>query len=687
VVPKAPPTAPSTPQLVAVVVVAGVGDSPKGEAAERVANGLALWGGFPPPEEKDEWFRDDGEIIRVTPLRTTSPRGAAVDVVEFWWADLSRFPAALRSFLAAFIGLFLAFPAIGRTALRDGTGITEEPQDTSQTSRWSRLDFHLLGVLSWLIHGPVVALSAAILLTAGGLAIALGLRDGSGLSAAALALYGAILAFVLLGLLRHYEQQSGRRPVFALGAASLLAAAGICAWRLWERGTAGGAIDLALGDTATVLVAYPMRIVWLAVIAAAAATTCLLAIRLLTRWDERRSRTLSALMTVGVGPLGISTLMAIFSAAIGAAGQKVGKNVTWTGGKTPLCLVKPDNWGLDHCPDDRTAWDFGSTLLTNAIYPLAWASAVAAAVVAVLVVAGLLQGVFRRRDARVQAARLTRRLALLESSANVVLLITATLTAAYFAAAAWLPGLPLPLGSRIKDIWGPPIAAILGGAVTTLLVAARVMGLSPTNLATDGKAPGVLRALLDKPYDIATFLREPLGYKGLGTAGTEMPRKKMLRRFRKLMEHLAKDPYDRVVFVAHSQGTVLTTALLANRGPDQNPPLPKSVSLMTFGCPLQQLYLKRFPSQYAWVADLADPAKRCNFVHRVNCEWTNVAAADDPIGRTVFMPPPEPWICGPGPQLPKGTPRLSEILLGTGGHGSYWNAPPLFEKLAALVDA
>jgi hypothetical protein len=690
VVPEPPPTVPSTAQRVAVVVVAGVGDSPKGQAAERVANGLTVWGDFTTPEEQLEWFRDEGEIIRVQRLRTTSPHGAAVDVVEFWWADLSRFPAALRSFLAAFIGLFLAFPAIGLTALRDGTGITEKRQDPFHPRLWRRLDFHLLGVLTWLMYCPVVAVSAAILLTVGVLSIALGLRNGSGLSAVALALCGTVLAFVLLGLLRHYERRSGRWPVFALGAAFLLAAVGICVGRLWVRGTAGGAIDLALADTATVLVAYPMRIVWLAVIAAAAATTCILAIRLLARRGDRRGRTLSALITVGVGPLGISTLMAIFSAAIGAAAQKVSKSVTWTGGETPLCLVKPDDWTLHHCADDKTAWDFGSTLLTNAIYPLAWASAVTVTVVALLVVWGLLKVVFSRGGA---AARLTGRLAILESPATVLLLIAATLTAAYFAAAAWLPVLPLPFGSRVKEIWGPPIAAILGGAVTTLLVAARVMGLSPGNLVTDGKAPGGLRAVLDKPYDIATFLREPLGHNGLDTRGaeiprkTEIPRKKMLRRFRGLMEHLAKDQYDRVVFVAHSQGTVLTTALLANRQPDQNARLPKSVSLMTFGCPLRQLYLNRFPSQYAWVAGLAAPASRCDFVHRVNGEWANVAAADDPIGRTVFMPPPKPWTPGPGPPLPDGTPRLSELLLGTGGHGSYWNAQPLYEKLAALVDA
>jgi len=71
----------------------------------------------------------------------------------------------------------------------------------------------------------------------------------------------------------------------------------------------------------------------------------------------------------------------------------------------------------------------------------------------------------------------------------------------------------------------------------------------------------------------------------------------------------------------------------------------------------------------------------------VTVQWTNVAAADDPIGRTVFVPPPDPWEPGVGPALPGGAPQLTELLLGTGGHGSYWTARPVYEKLAELIDA
>jgi len=70
----------------------------------------------------------------------------------------------------------------------------------------------------------------------------------------------------------------------------------------------------------------------------------------------------------------------------------------------------------------------------------------------------------------------------------------------------------------------------------------------------------------------------------------------------------------------------------------------------------------------------------------VTREWVNVAAAGDPIGRTVFEPPPEPWV-SPAPPLRPGPPELKELLLGAGGHSSYWTAPPLYLELERLIDS
>jgi hypothetical protein len=676
---------------VAVIVVAGVGDNPRSDAAERVANGLTLWAGFDPPEERSEWFKASDRIQPVQRFVTKNPGGARVDLYEFWWADLSRFPAALRSFLAAFAGLFLAFPSIGRTALRDDDRITEEPQPAPAGTLVKRLDFHLLGVLAWLVSVPVVVLSATLLMSVGAVAVAVALPDANSVTGAiALSLYGGVLAFAGLGLLRHYERESGRRPAFGLGVLALLAAAGICAWRLAERGIHGTSVELALADTVAELVAYPLRILWLALLAVAVVTVTLLAARLVvlgSERDERRARTVSAVITLGFGPLGIATLMAIFSAAIGAAGEKVEKAVTWTGpGETPLCLSQPDDWRLAHCKGPVTAWEFGSRLLANAIYSLGWATAVALGAVLVLGLTALGRALIATRGANRadrQAGRLTRVLATVESPWTCAFLLAAGGAATYAAGAAWLPFLPFIHPGQSGSAWAPTVAAILGGAVTTLLVAGRVMGLSPGNLTGGGRASEALRAVLDKPYDIATFLREPLGSRLFGAgAGAAMPRKRMLERYRALMTYVERRRYDRVVFVAHSQGTILTTTLLA-----EDVPLRGEVSLMTFGCPLRQLYLKRFPSQYGWVERLRDPATRRDFVKHVNGEWVNVAAAGDPVGRTVFQPPPEPWSSeGPRLTLPEGSPRLLELLLGEGGHSSYWMAPDLYAELARLIE-
>lgn len=675
---------------VAVLVVAGVGDNPRGDAAERVANGLTVWADFDPPEEHSEWFKVTERIQPVQRLSTRSPGGTGVDVYEFWWADLSRFPAALRSFLAAFAGLFLAFPSIGRTALRDNERITEEPQPAREGALLKRLDFHLLGVLAWLVSVPVIVLSATLLMAAGAVAVAIALPH-SLTGAIGLALYGGVLAFVGLGLLRHYEKQSGSSPAFGLGVLALFSAGAICAWRLFERGIHGTSVELALADTVAALVAYPLRILWLGVLAVALTTTLVLAIRLAfagERRDERRARTVSAVLTLGFGPLGIATLMAIFSAAVGAAGEKLAKGGVWSGeGGTPLCLAQPDDWRLQNCPEGITTWAFGSRLLANAIYSLSWAGAVAFGAVLVLAIAAFckaLPGSSTDDAADRQAGRLTRILGVVESSWTCAFLLLAGCAAVYVGSAAWLPFLPFIHPGQEGSRWAPTVAAILGGAVTTLLVAGRLMGLSPSKLAAEGKAPGVLRSILDKPYDIATFLREPLGYEKLSLgAGGPMPRKRMLERYRALMAHVERRSYEKVVFVAHSQGTILTTTLLAEDGV----PLPGKVSLMTFGCPLRQLYLKRFPAQYEWVERLRDQATRRDFVKHINEEWVNVAAAGDAIGRTVFRAPPEPWNSeGSRLQLPDGSPTLQELLLGAGGHSSYWTAPTLYEELKRLID-
>ena len=704
------PAAPGATR-VAIVVAAGVGDSPRGEAARRVANGL-VGAGFGAPEQYAEWYPVAGGVIQ--PLDRFALRSAdsryAVDVYEYWWADLSRFPAALRSFVAAFFGLFLALPAVGRKALSDAGPVRREPQALPpEQDVLRRLDYHLLGVVEWLVGVPVVVATAVLLMGAGALSIALGLRgSGDELAWTALALYGAALAVTGLMLLHRYERDSRRSPALLLSVAALLLAAGICVWRIFERGGEPGEVrglELALADTVLWLAAYPLRLTWLLVLGAAALCIAALAMRLLVDHSRWR-RTITAMVTIGVGPLGVATLMGIISAAVGALGQKVSKNVDWTATTGfPWCLDDPADWRVAECaPEDGVvnAWSWGAQLLAQNLISLAYACTVALFLALLFATVFLLLGAGHLRGSSDPAVRANRQAAatslllrLLDNGVTAVLLLVAGIAACYAAAAAWLPFVPLPFDRGWQ--WTPTIAAITGYGVTTLAITARFIGLGPGQLARGGKASEAVRALLDRPYDVATFLREPVGFQAVSIGGRDrhvlgqtaraMPRQRMLNRYQALLEHLArpeKAPYDRIVFVAHSQGTVLTTALLAEDGV----PLPPEVSLMTFGCPLRQLYLQRFPAQFAWVGGLADLSTRTSFVRAVTREWVNVPAAGDLIGRTVFIPPPSTWASGSAwPQPPAGSPQLEELEIGAGGHGSYWTARPLYERLAAMIVA
>ena len=57
----------------------------------------------------------------------------------------------------------------------------------------------------------------------------------------------------------------------------------------------------------------------------------------------------------------------------------------------------------------------------------------------------------------------------------------------------------------------------------------------------------------------------------------------------------------------------------------------------------------------------------------------------DPIGRTIFCPPPDDW---PhlGAALPDGLPGIEELLLGPGGHTTYWRTAELYVRLARMIE-
>ena len=125
--------------------------------------------------------------------------------------------------------------------------------------------------------------------------------------------------------------------------------------------------------------------------------------------------------------------------------------------------------------------------------------------------------------------------------------------------------------------------------------------------------------------------------------------------------------YDAVVFVAHSQGTMIVADYLRlgrHHGWLAKAALP--VHLMTMGSPLRQLYERCFPALYDWVGrePLTDRLEELQLA-----SWTNLYRSGDYIGRALGFAP--------------GGEGMREGCIGIGAHTHYWDAtaPAVAEAL------
>ncbi len=232
------------------------------------------------------------------------------------------------------------------------------------------------------------------------------------------------------------------------------------------------------------------------------------------------------------------------------------------------------------------------------------------------------------------------------------------------------------LGGRIENArdW---VAALSQTGLKPLIFSAATLGAAVMLLGgfLTRTAPG-LRMPLDVALDVDGHFRE--------FPRRAIPRARIFSRYVSLLEHVAAQGYDRVVIVAHSQGTVISTELLrylqfrAEQNVDARvtelwAALNKSrLLLLTAGCPLRQLYAARFPHLYAWVtaedANGGGPSAAKVGVDR----WVNLYTAGDYVGR---------WLWGPDDKCytPDQTPpawRVAaehEECLGVGAHTHYFD--------------
>ena len=210
--------------------------------------------------------------------------------------------------------------------------------------------------------------------------------------------------------------------------------------------------------------------------------------------------------------------------------------------------------------------------------------------------------------------------------------------------AGWLDGVGLaPLVSLLDALEHHVSGAsqTLFNPLQALVFSAAGVGaaLSVLGGALSRRIPS-LRGPLDVALDVDNHFRE--------FPRTNIPRAHIFSRYAALLEHVRMQGYDRVVVVAHSQGTVISAELLRFLSShDQRAPTPEDtpllagkplppISLLTLGCPLRQLYGARFPGLYAWVlarnGRVFGPRATDIGVQR----WMNAFCSGDYVGRWLW---------------------------------------------------
>lgn len=189
-----------------------------------------------------------------------------------------------------------------------------------------------------------------------------------------------------------------------------------------------------------------------------------------------------------------------------------------------------------------------------------------------------------------------------------------------------------------------------------------------------------LRGPLDIALDVDNHFRE--------FPRAAIPRARIFSRYAALLRHVVAQGHDRIVIVAHSQGTVISAELLRflAAGTNGRPPgagsrprldgvaLPE-VSLLTLGCPLRQLYAARFPLLYRWVIErrgrITGPK-----AHDVGAaRWINAFCSGDYVGRWL-------WSDSPDDGDPVGHPMVDTVDKGPFGRAWAYDG---FEPMPPLV--
>jgi hypothetical protein len=195
---------------------------------------------------------------------------------------------------------------------------------------------------------------------------------------------------------------------------------------------------------------------------------------------------------------------------------------------------------------------------------------------------------------------------------------------------------------------------------------------------------GPLRSAIDIILDVDNYMRE--------SPKKETPRARIAERFVSLLRPLIASGYDPIVFVAHSQGTVIAADALRYLENVEDPDLPRRggrIRLFTMGSPLKQLYAAAFPYYYDWIdtprPPYAPPACLPPAIHsqappvtsKLFCVdfWSNAYRSSDYVGRYLWLGEDYEnlWDAGK-PQHEDNPSTRRQFCAGAGAHTHYWDS-------------
>ncbi len=137
------------------------------------------------------------------------------------------------------------------------------------------------------------------------------------------------------------------------------------------------------------------------------------------------------------------------------------------------------------------------------------------------------------------------------------------------------------------------------------------------------------------------------------------------KRLDVVMEHVvAGGGFDRLVFVAHSQGTVILYDYLAEANDDETLKSARRIDVLTLASPLSHLYQHYFH-------DYETKRRPAPEINPKLASWTNIWRIDDPIGNRI--------------DIVEGDFVRNEVIR-AGGHIDYWKETRVCEAILELID-